>query len=119
MPGKQLDTPTKARIKGAIKFLKYKSIPFKKRHIFDYFRVSKRIGHRLLADDSTSYHTRHNNLDLLETRGRKRKIDKLALDSIKSLYDTEGFEAKRLPLQSLAIEVGVDLLSDPSTCTIY
>lgn len=114
MPGKQHQTPKKARIQGAFEFMKAKGIPFIKSDLFDFFEVSRRSGSRILAAESSR--TRHNNPDLEETRGRPTKVMEANLDSLEDLYEKEGFEARRLPWQAAATAAGIE--SEPSSRTI-
>ena len=67
---KHLDTPRRARIQGAVEFLRAKGIHVKNDEIFEFFRVPPTTGYRILRSASR---TRHNQ-DLIETRGRKSKV---------------------------------------------
>ncbi|EFQ26094.1 HMG box protein, partial [Colletotrichum graminicola M1.001] len=104
MGHKAFDTPKKARLRGAHEFLEAKGIDYKKKDLFAFFEVSERRGRAILADREGSDRTHHNNQ---EKRGRKRLIQDANLDTVESLYDTEGFEAKRLPWASLPTEAGI------------
>ncbi|CAI6087300.1 unnamed protein product [Clonostachys chloroleuca] len=106
MPGKQHNTPKKARIRGAYEFLRAKGLSFHKTELFDFFHISQRSGNRILAAGSSR--RRHNNPDLQETRGRPSKLSEGDLDKLERLYDEEGFEAKALPWTAAAIEAGIE-----------
>lgn len=112
MTGTQHETPTKARIKGAYDFLTAKGIPFQKTDLFDHFQIPRRSGYRILDGPDR---TRHNQPGP-ETRGRKRKLSETDLDKLETLYENEGFEAKRLPWTTAAIEAGIE--ADVSVRTI-
>lgn len=106
MTGTQHQTSKKARIKGAFEFLEAKKLPYRKNDLFAHFEVSKATGYRILAEESSR--TRHNNPEIPETRGRKRKLSEAGLDKLEDLYDEEGFEAKQLSWASAIAEAGVD-----------
>ncbi|KAK1541891.1 HMG box protein [Colletotrichum paranaense] len=64
MGHKEHDTPKKAR-----------------KDLYEFFDISERTGRELLKDPYGCDRTRHNNPDLPETRGRKRKVvDEGAVD---------------------------------------
>ncbi|RTE68577.1 hypothetical protein BHE90_017048, partial [Fusarium euwallaceae] len=53
MGAQQHDTPKKARVKGAIEFLEYHGLPYKKEEVFEFFDVSRPAGYKLLHEEST------------------------------------------------------------------
>ncbi|KAK1638397.1 hypothetical protein BDP81DRAFT_392992 [Colletotrichum phormii] len=81
MGHKQHDTPKKARLRGAYTFLTEHGYKFKKLDLYEFFDISERTGREYLRDPYGCDRTRHNNPDLPETRGRKRKVvDEDAVD---------------------------------------
>ena len=67
---RHLDTSRRAKVQGAVEFLRAKGIKIKNEAIFEHFNISSATGYRLLR---TSSRTRHNQ-NINETRGRKSKI---------------------------------------------
>ncbi|KAJ0312024.1 hypothetical protein COL516b_001088 [Colletotrichum fioriniae] len=54
---------------------------FKRKDLYEFFDISERTGRELLKDPYGCDRTRHNNPDLPEMRGRKRKVvDEDAVD---------------------------------------
>ncbi|KAK1671165.1 hypothetical protein BDP55DRAFT_771852 [Colletotrichum godetiae] len=81
MGHKQHDTPKKARLRGAFTFLTENGYKFKKLDLYEFFDISERTGREYLRDPYGCDRTRHNNPDLPEARGRKRKVvDEDAVD---------------------------------------
>ncbi|KAG7058829.1 HMG box protein [Colletotrichum scovillei] len=81
MGHKEHDTPKKARFRGAYTFLTAHGYKFKRKDLYEFFDISERTGRELLKDPYGCDRTRHNNPDLPETRGRKRKVvDEDAVD---------------------------------------
>ena len=67
---RHLDTPRRAKVQGAVEFLRAKGIKITNEEIFQHFQVPTITGYRLLRSASR---TRHNQA-LIETRSRKSKI---------------------------------------------
>jgi hypothetical protein len=66
------DTPTKAKVCGAVEFLEAKGIPHFKSEVFDHFNVKHLQGWAMISEASED--RRHHNTDGEEHRGRPRKI---------------------------------------------
>ncbi|KAH6881058.1 hypothetical protein B0T10DRAFT_540156 [Thelonectria olida] len=108
------NTPKKAKVRGAFEFMRAKGIPFYKTDLFSLFQVSYRSGNGILAAHSSR--RRHNDPTVQETRDRPKKLSEADLNAIEALCEDEGFEAKRLPWPSLALEARVE--TDASTFAI-
>ena len=67
---KHLNTPRRAKVQGAVEFLRAKGIKIKNEAVFQHFEIPTITDYRLLRSASR---TRHNQA-LIETRGRKSKI---------------------------------------------
>ena len=68
----KLDTPRKARLKGAAEFIDAKGILYLHTDLFNFYRVSKTCGWAILAEESEANDRRlQNNLEKPKTRGRK------------------------------------------------
>ncbi|KAK7423451.1 hypothetical protein QQZ08_009020 [Neonectria magnoliae] len=106
MGAEHLDTPRKARIKGAIEFMEAHDIPFAKKDVYKFNGVSERTGRRV--QKSKTDRTRHNDPMKPEIRGRKRKATDEAMDKIEDLFRAEGFEAKVLQAGDLPAAAGTD-----------
>ena len=106
---KHLDTPRKARVQGAIEFLKAKEIDVKKEDVFEYFEISRASGHRLIQSGASS--RRRHNQNIIETRGRKLKVSgEQVTEADKILQEIElQLEGKRLTWEQLATEVAAEV----------
>ena len=69
-PHPHYDTPTKARVQGAIHYLKLKKIPYKAEEVFKALGVPRSSGFQMLIESLRQFHHRDHN----ETRGHKRKL---------------------------------------------
>jgi len=105
------ETPTKAKIQGAIEFCERMNIPYYKNDVFRTFNVSKRQGYEMLRPDSSS-RRRHNDPDEEETRGRKGLITAKHIREMEKVLEEEGFEARALTWEQLGYEVGLDCSGD-------
>ena len=95
MPQKsQFDTPKRAKVQGALKFIKAKELAVSNDEVFIFFEVPRITGYRLIDEPSR---TRHNQ-DLIETRGRKSKTTGAqTAEADKILQESEvELEGKRL-----------------------
>ena len=106
---KHFDTPKRARVQGAIEFLRAKEIDVKNEEVFDFFNVSPASGYRLIRFEASS-RTRHNQ-DLNETRDRKLKVSEAQVaEADKILQEIElELEGKRLTWKQLATEVSAEI----------
>ena len=104
---RHLDTPRRAKVQGAVEFLRAKGIKIKNEAIFEHFNVSTITDYRLLR---TFSRTRHNQ-DINETRGRKSKISgEQMTEADKILQEIElQLDGKRLTWEQLATEVAAEV----------
>ena len=99
MPSKpHLDTPTKARLRGAYEFAEYSDLSCNKLDLFRFFGVSTTAGHRLLKDAERRDLDRclHHQSNPSDIRGRKHKLDDNDVDKIVDLLEIEGISARRM-----------------------
>lgn len=68
-PQKHNDTPTKAKIQGAVEFCEAMGFDYYKEDVFRHFKTERTRGYVYLRNDE-SPRCRHNNPDLPETCGR-------------------------------------------------
>ncbi|KAL6806435.1 hypothetical protein GGI42DRAFT_282163 [Trichoderma sp. SZMC 28013] len=103
-----LDTPTKARVKGAVAFAQFQKQryghDFSYQDIFRSFQVSKSRGYEILK--SSSDRTFHNEFE--ETRGRKKLLTDEDIEKLKKLIWSEDFEARGLTWSQLLPAAGID-----------
>ena len=109
MASKHYDTPTKAKVKGAIEFLEAKGIEHKKQEVFDFFGVKSTQGYELLRASTTR--KRHHNPELLETRGRHSKLSGSQIREADSILEEEelGIEGKRYTWTQIGLEIGAEV----------
>jgi hypothetical protein len=100
------DTPTKAKVRGAVEFLEAKGIPHFKSEMFDHFNVKHRQGWAMISEASED--RRHHNTDGEEHRGGPRKITNQQLKEMDRIIREEGFEARKLSWEELGWEAGVE-----------
>jgi hypothetical protein len=103
------ETPTKAKIRGAVEFLEAKGIPHYKSDVFRHFNVTHRRGWAMLSKDATN--RRRTNTELQETRGRPPKITNQQLKEMDRIIKEEGYEARKLSWLDLAYEAGIEGVS--------
>ncbi|KAF2489884.1 hypothetical protein BU16DRAFT_434759, partial [Lophium mytilinum] len=85
------ETPVKAKVKGAIKFLEAKGIKGQKEDVFRHFKVSHTKGYWMLLD----YPRRHyNNPEVEENRGRKSLISWQDLKNMEGILKEYSFLAR-------------------------
>lgn len=58
------------------------------------------LADRVVSPDSAFLRTRHHNLSIIESRGRKRTLSRADCQKIVDLYDEHGFEARVMPWES-------------------
>lgn len=105
------DTPTKAKVQGAVEFCKRMGIPYYKNDVFRTFNVSKAQGYQFLNSE-TSAQRRHNDPEESETRGRKSIVSTKDIREMEKILEEEGFEARALTWQQLGFEAGLDCSED-------
>jgi hypothetical protein len=102
----QLDTPKKARIKGAAAFMDAKGIPYFHSELFNFFDVSKHQGWRILAEPNQADDWRlQHNPKKPETRGRPPLLSPKQLEQADRFLQDAGWDARVLTWQQLAIEL--------------
>lgn len=101
-------TPKKARIQGACDFLDAKGIPYYKNDVFRFHNASKTAGYRALREpreyDGRTFHSTFS-----ETRGRKRKLSDQDLATIERFLESNGFDGRSIPWDSLPAAAGLDI----------
>ncbi len=108
-PRKHLDTPQRAKVQGALKYLHAKGIPEDDRDVFDFFGVSYTTGYKIFHQPSR---TGHNQLGINETRGRKHKMTSNQVLEVDHLVQDDGLEihdSKALPWIAIAWELDIDV----------
>lgn len=101
-PHRHYDTPRRARVQGAYKFLTAHAIPFDPRNIFKQFDVSMNVGYRLIEPDAPS---RRNHFRM----GRPYKVTPKQVREADQILQDDG---KRLTWEQLAMEVGADVIGE-------
>ncbi len=103
------NTPTKARVKGAVEFAEFQKArygrPYYKADIFRAMGVSSTRGYAILKGDDR---THHNNPFADETRGRKKKLSDDDVDKLEDSLWKSGMEGRSLLYRGLLTEAGVD-----------
>jgi len=89
------ETPTKAKIQGAIEFCKQMNISYYKNDVFRTFNMSKQQGYEMLHSDSSSQ-CQHNNFDEEKTCDQKELIMAKHIHEMKKVLKEEEFEARAL-----------------------
>lgn len=105
MDYKHHDTPTKAKVQGAVEFCEKQGIPFFKEDVFRTFGVSHARGYEYLNGSSRR---RHNDPEASETRGRPSKITPKDIREMEKILEEEGIEARALTWDQLAYEIGLE-----------
>ena len=101
-----IDTPKKARIKGAADYLDHLGIKFNHNDLFRYHGISKRQGWAILSQDREQMDRRHHTNELLqENRGRKRKLSAKELEQADRFLQDVGWDARILTWDQLASEL--------------
>ena len=93
------DTPRKSRVQGAHEYMLAKGIPHDPCDVFDHFMIKPGAPSRTYQNSS------------VETGGRKHKMTSEQVREVDHLSedDSLGLEAKALPWESFAAEVGVEI----------
>lgn len=102
------DTPTKAKIQGAVEFCEKQGIPFFKEDVFRTFGVSHAKGYKILNENESS-RRRHNNFEAKETRGHPTKITPKDIREMERILEEEGIEARALTWEQLGYEIGLEV----------
>ncbi len=105
------DTPTKAKVQGAIEFCERMNIPYFKNDVFKTFGVSKHQGYQMLQPEASA-RRRNNDPEHEETRGRKSLISDKDIREMERVLESEGFEARALTWEQLGFEVGLECSGD-------
>jgi len=85
---KHHDTPTKAKVQGAIEFCERMNIPYYKNDVFRTFGVSKNQGYQMLQPE-TSARRRNNDPEQDETRGRKSLVTSKDIREMERFLESE------------------------------
>lgn len=101
------DTPTKAKVQGAVEFCDRMGIPYHKEDVFRTFNVSHRRGWDMLHPSSSSRRFA-NDGEKEETRGRKSLVSPQKVREMERILEEEGMEARGLTWEQLGYEVGLD-----------
>ena len=60
-PHPHYDTPTKAKVQGAIHYMQLKGISYKAEEVFEVFGVSRSAGFRMLNESPRQFHHQDHN----------------------------------------------------------
>lgn len=93
------DTPTKARIQGAIEFAKHEGVFRSKREGFEFYGVGHTRGYEIIKSDTSR---RQHNTGKPDPRGRKSLLSKKDVDRIDEILQTWGFDARAMTWKQLA-----------------
>ncbi|KAF2033625.1 hypothetical protein EK21DRAFT_58153, partial [Setomelanomma holmii] len=100
------ETPTRAKVRGAIRFLEAKKIPYFKQDVFDHFAVSHRQGWAMISE---AYKDRqHHRPKGEEHRGRPRKVTIWHPKEMDRTRKEDGFEARKMSWLKLGFKVGLE-----------
>ena len=99
----QKPTPVKARIQGAIDFLKSEGITSKNEAVFRANGVSHATGYRILR--SKNPRTLKNDPIRKETRHRPNKITPEQIREMEKILEKEGLEGRSLTWMQLGFDV--------------
>ncbi|KAL2126288.1 hypothetical protein VTI74DRAFT_1240 [Chaetomium olivicolor] len=106
-------TPKKCRVQGTIDFLRSTSQLgqgklFTKEQVFRHHNVSHSAGYRILGQPSVlDPRTFHPNY--LDTRGRKKKLNREALIQIERCIEQGVFDGRTLPWEAIPSATGLDI----------
>ena len=99
------ETPTKAKVQGAVEFCQKMGIPFFKADVFRTFNVEQRRGHELLRTEPRRH---HNVSEDSENRGRHRIISLKQIREMERILEEEGMEGRALTWEQLGYEIGLE-----------
>ena len=102
----QKQTPVKARIQGAIDFLKSEGITGKNEAVFRANGLSDTTGYRILR--SSNPRTLKNDPTRKETRRGHNKITPEQIREMKKILENEGLEGRSLTWMQLGFEAQVE-----------
>ena len=107
MNSKHIETPTKAKIQGAVEFCEKQGISYHKEDVIRTFDVERTRGYAYLREGASS-RRHHNNSDVSEVRGRHKIVTPKLIREMERLLEEEGMEARALTWEQLGFEVGLD-----------
>lgn len=100
-------TPTKAYVKGTIKYLEKKKIRHRKEEVFEFFDMHNTQGYRAFKGNSARRLTHDPTRQ--ETRGRKAQPTTDQIEEMEKILDNEGLEGRGLDWAQLGMEVGCEV----------
>ena len=104
---KNHDTPTKAKVQGAVEFYQKMGLPFFKKDVFRTFNVEHRRGHEFLKPEF--FARRHHNIsNESENRGRPRIISTNQIREMERILEEEGMKGRALTWEQLSYEIGLE-----------
>ncbi|KAI2487833.1 hypothetical protein Ptr902_01966 [Pyrenophora tritici-repentis] len=99
----RIETPKKAKIKGAAEFMDAKGITYFHSDLFSFYGVNKHQGWAILNDkDDESSRRHHNRQTSLEIRGRKALLSPTQLREADRFLQDVGWDARVLSWPQLA-----------------
>ena len=106
MNAKNNDTPTKAKVQGAVEFCQKMGIPFFKEDVFRTFGVTRRRGYEFLRNEPSSRQRREES-DAPENRGRHAIISPKDIREMERILE-EGVEGRAFTWKQLGFEIGLE-----------
>ena len=95
----KFDTPTEARVRGAIEFARHKGFLRSKREVFEFYGMGHTQGYEILKSSTTR---RRHNTSRPDPRSPKFALSEKDIDRMDEILQTGGFEARALTWTQLA-----------------
>ncbi|KAK4096906.1 hypothetical protein N658DRAFT_501080 [Parathielavia hyrcaniae] len=109
-------TPKKCRVQRTIDFLRStgqlgQGKLFTKEQVFRFHRVGHTTSHQILrnANANPSLDPRAFHSNYVDTRGRKKKLNREALIQIERCIEQGGFDSRTLPWEAIPSAAGLDI----------
>src|ERR1700722_16128777 len=105
LPGPpNFETPTKAKVQGAVEYLHAKGRFGENEEVFKHFKVGHTRGYAMLNDNPRRH---HNNPEVQENRGRKPIIGAKELKTLEGMIKEHGFGVRAMTWEQLAFECDI------------
>ena len=103
---KNLDTPTKAKVQGAVEFCQKIRLSFFKKNVFRTFNVEHRRSHEFIRPEFSA--RRHHNIsNESENRSRPRTISANQIREIERILEKKGIKNRTFTWEQLSYEINL------------